>query len=167
MDHAIGDIEQLCQEKILLFHELFRIIQEEKKSIIKADVGSLWTFTRSKTEIADKIDKIRKQIMEIAFESGILDPQIIEEYSLMKIIEALSRKDAVILANLRFTLVGIKTRIAALVHENKRYLQESLRTIEDLVHIITQNCDRSERYGRDTYLRPSYNARSNLVRGEV
>lgn len=167
MEHAIVEIERLCQDKILLFHELMQIIKDEKKTIISADVGSLWKFTRSKHIIADKIDAIRNQIMQTAFDSGILDPEQIEGYSLLKIIAALPRKDTVTLANLRYTLTGVKTRITAMAHENKRYLEESMRTIEDLVQIILKNCERNERYGRDTYLRPSYNTRPGLVRREV
>lgn len=167
MDHVIEDIEQLCQEKILLFQELATIIQDEKKTIIQADVGSLWKFTSLKQEIGNKVDKIRQQIMEIAFEANILDPDQIDGYSLLKIIAALPRKDAVTLSNLRFTLASIKTRISAMAHENKRYLEESLKTIEDLVQIIMQHCDRNERYGRDTYLRPAFSTRAGLIQREV
>lgn len=167
MEQAIREIERLCQEKILLFQDLLSIIKEEKKTIIKADVGALWTFTSKKTEIADKVNEIRNEMLQIAHEAEIVSAEEIQEYSLTKIIAALPQNEKNTLLNLRFALVGIKTKIAALAQENKRYLEESLKTIEDLVKIITRSCDNTERYGRDTYLKSSSNSRAGLVYGEV
>ena len=167
MEKAIAEIERLCQEKILLFQDLLSVIKEEKKTIIKADVGTLWKFTDRKNEIGNKIQAIRNEIKAIAIEAGILDAEENQEYSLMRIIAALPRNEKTVLLNVRFTLVGIKTKVNAMAQENKRYLNESLKTIEDLVGIITRNCEKNERYGRDSYLRTSVQTRSKLVYKEV
>lgn len=167
MEQGILEIERLCQEKILLFQEMLSVFQKEKKTIISADIGSLWVVTRQKQDISNKIKNIREHIMASALESGILDPLNVEEYSLLKIISALPNRDKGTLANLRVVLNGLKSKIAALAHENRKYLEESMKTVEDLLQIIIRNCDRDERYGRNSYLNPSLAKRAHLILGEV
>ncbi|MBU1169646.1 MAG: flagellar protein FlgN [Proteobacteria bacterium] len=167
MEHAIQEIEQLCQEKLLLFQEILAIFQNEKKSIIGADIGSLWIHTRKKQEIADKIHEIRDRIMAIALDAEILVQEDTRAYSLLKIISALPNSEKSTLVHVRFALNGVKNMITALAHENRKYLEESMKTVEDLVQIIIRNSNRDERYGRDRYMRHSLAKRPNLILGEV
>jgi hypothetical protein len=167
MGNAIETIERLCQQKLIVFQELLTVFRNEKKCIIKADVGSLWSYTRQKNELSEKITEIRREIMDVAIESDILNEDDAKEYSLLKIINALPKSKKATLVNLRLALTSIKTHISALAHENRKYLEESMKTIEDLVHIIIQNSERSEHYGRDSYLKRGPARCSGLVLGEV
>jgi hypothetical protein len=167
MEHAIREIERLYQEKIRLFNEVLTVVRDERETIIKADVGALWTFTRRKQELADAIEAIRGRIMETAVSAGMLDPDQSETYSFTRLIAVIPGAEKATLLHNRSTLFTIKNTIVAMARENRRFLEESMKTVEDLVQIIIRNCDREEHYGRDSYMRQSPTRRFALVRGEV
>jgi hypothetical protein len=158
---AIKDLEKLCQEKLLVFQKLLSVFRKERKAIIKADVSSLWTFSKEKHELAMEIGGKREKILETAKSAGLIGQD--DEYSLVRILSALKSKDKGTLVNLNMALNEMKRKIAALSHENRVYLEESLKTIEDLVHIITRSTLREERYGRENYLRPATHAYSRMA----
>ena len=156
MGNAIREIERLYQEKICLFEELLGIFTHERQAIIRADVSSLWLLSRNKQDVAAKILDIREKIMAVAWESGILCKEDDPDYSMLKIISAIPDAEKTGLTYCKITLAGLKGKISSLTKENRRFLDESLKTIADLVHIITRNCVCDERYSRDNYLRPAH-----------
>lgn len=167
MEDAIRNMERLCQEKLLVFYKLLTVFRNERKAIIKADVASLWTYAREKRELAEKIHEIRQTVYDLAEEAGLVGDMTFTEYSLARIIAAVAVRERGTLVNTHMALNEIKRKIAALSHENRLFLEESLKTIEDLVHIITRNCVREERYGRETYMRPTTYGRMAAVREGV
>lgn len=166
---AICEIEILCQEKLLVYQKLLGVFRKERKAIIKADVATLWTYAREKQSLADEIHGKRDAIYNHAREAGLVSDGDPGEYSLNQIVQALPVRDKRTLVNLSMALNHVKRRIASLSRENRLYLEESLKTIEDLVRIITRNCVREERYGRETYTRQgNYRPRmAAAMRGEV
>ncbi len=167
MEDAIRNMERLCQEKLLVFYKLLAVFRNERKAIIKADVASLWTYAREKRELAENIHDIRRTVFDLAEEAGLTGDMVFAEYSMAKILAAVPVREKGSLVNVNMALNEIKRKIAALSHENRMYLQESLKTIEDLVHIITRSCVREERYGRETYMRPTTYGRTAAVREGV
>jgi len=167
MKDTIHHIEVLCQEKILAYQNLLKLFRKERKAIIQADVAVLWEFTREKRVLADKIHELRKTIFDHAMEAGFIIEEDQSKYSLVKIIAALPVREKGTLVNLNMALNEMKQKIAALSHENKVYLEESLKTINDLVGIITRSCVREERYGRETYMRPTSYGRMAVMREGV
>lgn len=167
MEEAIRHIETLCQEKILIYQKLLGVFRNERKAIIQADVTTLWAFSREKKELADKIHEFRKAIFDRAVEAKLIDGENQSEYNLVKVVAALPIREKGTLVNLNMALNEMKRKIAALSHENKVYLEESLKTINDLVGIITRSCVREERYGRETYMRPASYSRMAVMREGV
>ena len=156
MEDAIRDIEKLCQEKLVLFQKLLSVFRQERKAIVKADVASLWTFTREKQDMANAIHALREKIFNTAKDAGLINEDDIRGYSLRKIVSAIPSHEKKVLMNISKALNEVKRTLTTLTIENKIFLEESLKTIDDLVHIITRNCVSQERYGRDTYMKPSY-----------
>jgi hypothetical protein len=167
MEDAIRQIEMLCQEKLLVYQNLLKLFRTERKAIIQADVTKLWAFSREKKELADKILELKRTIYIHAIESELINEEDQSNYSLIKIIAALPTREKGTLVNLNMALNEMKRKIAALSHENRVYLEESLKTIEDLVGIITRSYVREERYGRETYMRPSSYGRMAVMREGV
>ncbi|GAB6094300.1 hypothetical protein JCM14469_05520 [Desulfatiferula olefinivorans] len=167
MEHVILEIERLYQEKVRLFDEVLSVVRDERETIIRADIGSLWTFTRRKQELADAIEAIRNNIMETAVSGGLLEEGQAGTYSFSRLIAAIPGSGKANLLHYRSALYTIKNTIVAMARENRRFLEESMKTVEDLVQIIIRNCERDERYGRDRYLRQGSAPRAALVRGEA
>lgn len=167
MEDAIRHIEMLCQEKLLVYQNLLKLFRTERKAIIQADVAKLWAFSKEKKELADKIHELRMTIFDHANESELIIEDDQSKYSLVKIITALPGREKGTLVNLNMALNEMKRKITALSHENKVYLEESLKTIEDLVGIIARSCVREERYGRETYMRPASYGRMAVMREGV
>jgi hypothetical protein len=166
MEHAIQDIRKMYLEKMDLYRELLDVMNEEKRSVIRADIPALWETTRKKQALGDRIQAIRDAILDKARDPELLGESL-ETYSFATIVASFPEKERKIMNEHIRILTLLKRQIASVVNENKRYLEESLRTVEDLMHIFTRNCGREERYGRDNYLRPAYGGRKIYTVREV
>ena len=148
-----------------------RIIGQVYGKLVTTRLASLVADSYHPGRISEKsaqqIILVVRVAEQFALDAGFVQETEANEYSLAKIIAAQKARDKETLVHLRQGLTQIKTQIAALAHENRRYLEESLRTIEDLVQIIVRNSDRSEHYGRDSYVRTGPVRRSGVVFGEV
>ncbi len=165
---AIQHIEILCQEKLLMYQKLMGVFRKERKAIIQADMGTLWVCAREKQDLASQIHKIRSQIVDEARESGLALFDDRATYSLNALVSMVPNREKAVLMNLSMALNDVKRKITALSRENRIFLEDSLKTIEDLVRIITTSCVREERYGRETYTRQgAYAQRMTVMRGEV
>ena len=165
---AIRHIEILCQEKLITYQKLLDVFRKERKAVIKADMTALWESSREKQDLANQIQAMRLRIADEARESGLAVFEDMNAYSLKSLVSVVPNEEKAVLMNLSMALGHVKRKISAVSRENRVFLEESLKTIEDLVRIITTSCVREERYGRETYTRQgAYAQRMTVMRGEV
>lgn len=163
---TIKNIENLCNEKLDRYNDLYEVFKKERKAAVSADMTVLWATSREKQDIAEEIRKLQQKIMNEAANAELVIFENIDNYSLNRILSNLpadSRKEILAVS---LKLSGIKQKISAIAHENRAVIDEGLKTVEDLLSIVTDSCLREERYGRETYTRSGgYSQRMTVMRG--
>jgi len=167
MEKFACEMEKLLQEKLLLYKELKKIVEQEKNHIVDMNVDSLWKITDRKKQLTSEIVQIREQILFVLKEKKILLEMDANTFSLSRIINALpfSVKIKSDLKIIKIKLEIAKQELSGLASENKRYTNEYLSVIKGIVATI-----------RDTGNEDAYNnegkvqkegSRKMLIRVEV
>ena len=155
MESSAVRIENLLNDKILLFQDLVEVLKEEKKSIVEIDVDKLWAFSQKKQAIASAIEAIIHQIIGILDEEGIDHAMNVHTFSVGKMIEKLAPGKADRLEKLNLSLILVKKRVHAMASENKKYITEYLGVMDELIGMISNISDQSPVYDHNRYSKRS------------
>lgn len=146
MESSAARIENLLNEKILLFQDLVEILKDEKKSIVDIDVDKLWAFSQKKQTIASGIEDIIRKIIEILDEAAIAHHMNVKTFSVSKMIERMGPGETDRLNKLNLSLILIKKRVHSLAGENKKFITEYLGVMDELIGTISTIGDHSSVY---------------------
>lgn len=138
MEKFACEIEKLLQEKLLLYKELKKMIEQEKKHIVDMNVDSLWKITDRKKQIASEIVQIRERIVSLLEEKKIPLDMEATAFSLTQIINCLplSEKIKSDFKQIKIKLEIVKEELSGLASENKRYTNEYLAVIKGIFATI-------------------------------
>jgi len=167
MEKFACEIEKLLQNKLLLYKELKKIVEQEKIHIVDMNVDSLWKITDRKKLLASEIVQIREQILSLIEEEKVSLDMEANTFSLSQTINCLPFpiKEKSDLKKSILKLEIVKEELAGLASENKRYTNEYLAVIKGIFVTI-----------RDTGNEEAYNdagkvltegSRKTLIRVEV
>lgn len=167
MEKFACEMEKLLQKKLVLYKELKKIVEQEKKHIVDMNVDSLWKITDRKKQLVSEIVQIREQILSFLKEKKFLLDMEVNTFSLSQIINCLpfSVKIKSDFKEIKIKIEIIKEELTGLASENKRYTNEYLAVIKGIFATI-----------RDTGNEDAYNnagkvltegSRKTLIRVEV
>ncbi len=139
MEKFACEIENMLQEKLLIYKELKKIVEQEKNYIVDMNVDSLWEMAGQKKQLASEIVQIRGRIISL-FQENKIDLNMAENaFSLSQIVNCLPvpaniKSDV---KNIKVKLEIVKEELTGLVSENKRYTNEYLSVIHGIFATIT------------------------------
>ncbi len=160
--NIVKNIENLVHEKILLFHELIEILEQEKKSIITIDTDNLWNFSKEKELTVANIEEIHTKILNLINIKYPEKKMDMESYSLVEIISLFPEKDSYSLSKLHIKLSSTKKEVRNRVLENKTFIDEYLNSVDEIIGVITNSGKKSNVYGRSRTMN-KHNSYSNPI----
>lgn len=151
METCADRIAPLINEKILLFQELVNVLKEEKKSITKIDVDALWGFSEKKQRVSKEIEEVRKKILDILSEEEIEHGMNPSTFHLNKVMDMISgyKNEQIRHANAEIML--LKKEAGSLATDNKRYVQQYLGVLDEMIGAISNASDPPPVYGKNKY----------------
>jgi len=133
MDHStIGYLEELICRKIMRYHDLYHCLEVEKVYLVELNVDHLWVVSREKEEICKDIKRLREDLFSTL--AGSTDHQFTH---LMQILDIIPRNNRPRFEELFFTVNRLKCEIDAMRKENMIYINESLRFLDEMISVIT------------------------------
>jgi hypothetical protein len=131
-DHIIRSLERLLHEKILLYNDLLHCFHEERASLIAMDLDKLWRISGEKDEICTTISAVRE---EIVLQCALGEAR--KPFDLNKILALIPDDKRGPFQKYRLTLVKLRFEIEVLRKENTRFVDDSLRFLDEMISIIT------------------------------
>lgn len=140
-------IKNIIDEKISLYEDLAKLIEDETKCLLKPDIESLWSFVRKKTDIVSHIEETREKILICMTENSIIHKMNSKSFNMTKIISISPDKIKKVLIKANIRLHSLKTDISARTFQNSEYVKEHLSIIDTLFSIIVDNREDKPYYG--------------------
>lgn len=151
METLTNNLENLFQEKIETYQLLVDMFIEEKKSLEDADVDALWKFSDKKQNISTRIAEIRLKILAQLTKAGISHDMNATSFHSPKIISLLPQKLGRKIQKNHVSLITIKKQIHNLSEGNKKFVEDYLGILDELIGIITNSGKPEPEYNPKTY----------------
>ncbi len=167
MEKFAYTLEKMFQEKLLVYRELKKIFEQEKKFITNMDVDSLWRMADGKNQMALEIESIRQQILCLLEKNKIPFNIDVKTFSVSRVIESLPlpEKSKSVFKKIKVELDNLKDDLAGLASENKRYTNEYLSVINGIFATITASKNREQYTNIGQVIKSE--APKNLIKAEV
>lgn len=159
MDIVTAKIETLFQEKLLLYQDLLEVLKQEAACLGEVDVDRLWQFSKAKQDLAVRIDEIRHQILAVLTDASIEHGMDTSSFNVSKIMTLLSAPLYQTLRRFNMSLMTLKDEIQTLAAQNKRFVEDYLKILDDLMGIITATDQNDSVYAAT----PHTDRRANLL----
>lgn len=167
MDIVITEIEKHCHEKLMIYKDLLGIFRSERKAIINADVSALWRYTSEKQEKAGKIMAIRKDILKILNERGLLHNMSEVGFDPGMIPKLLNGKRRKTLGKVTSKIRRIRENVRISAEANRKFIEEYLKTISELVNVVAGNDNETSLYNQQKNADLMRNQANALIYREV
>jgi len=136
-------------QKIMLYQDLSNILELEKESLAAGDVEALWSFSDKNHAVITKITEHRMEILSVLCEAGISHDMNSTTFRLSRLLELLPPERTGRLRNFNVPLMKIKDQINYMARENRRFVEEYLEVLDDLIGIIANAGNPGQVYGND------------------
>ncbi|MBW2019135.1 MAG: flagellar protein FlgN [Deltaproteobacteria bacterium] len=136
MQAAIQTLENLFYEKILLYQDLVECLKRERSSLIKTDIDGLWEISDEKQALVSRIEAVRKRILEVLSEASIDHGMNVSLFRLANVLSLIPREHRGRFKKAYLSLVSLKGEIHQRSQENKLFIEESVRFLDELIGII-------------------------------
>ncbi len=150
METFADQIKNIINEKIFLYENLAKLLEDETRCLLKTDIKSLWSIVRKKTDMALHIEKTRDRILICFSENSIDHKMNSKSFNMAKIISISPEKTREFLIKSNTRLLSLKSDISIRTSQNSDYVKECLSTIDNLFSIIIDNRDDKPSYGNQT-----------------
>jgi len=124
-----------------LYQQLNILLKEERGFIIKIDVDSFWKRSEQKRKITQEIQELREKILyylEGKFGVNDMDVSSFSVSHLIRIIPA-HKELKIKLGKIKLAIENEKNELAQVAFENKKYVQEYLLVIDDVMSVAVDN----------------------------
>ncbi len=167
MEKIACDIAQMLNEKLSLYKKLNALLQREKDCIVNIDIDALWKISGEKKKIVLKIHGLKEKIIEsVRQESCAKDPDA-GEFGLSYLLRslALSSDARKQLRQIKLGLDREKNELNRAAADNKKYVQEYLMVIDDIMSVFAGEAE-NPRY-RNTGTMPDSRVSNCLIHAKV
>jgi len=167
MEKFADKLEDMFQEKLLVYKELKKVLEQEKNYITDIDVDSLWKMTDRKKQLASEIEQIRGRILCLLEENNVSLNMRLKIFNLSHIINGLPLSPNIKsgLKKVKVKLDIIKEDLAGLAAGNKQYTNEYLSVINGIFVTITGSKNKELYTNAGIVLEDK--AKKYLIRAEV
>lgn len=167
MEKFAYNLEEMLREKLGLYRDVRQALENEKTAVKDMDIESLWAITDRKKDLASRIKKLRQQILHLVEEKGVRAEMDAETFSLSRLVSLLpvSAEQRSRMNNLRTTIDGEKDEVARLASESKKFVNDYLSVVDDIMGTMVSRAEGRDRY--DCYGNVGQGRRSTIIRGEV
>lgn len=154
MEKFAYKIEGLLQEKLFLYKELQRILEQEKKHIVDMNVDCLWETTAQKNQIVLKLERLSKSMYTLIEKRAVELSMDSTSFKLSDFIKKLPVPGKIKsnIRKIKLALETCKKSVSILAIANKKYINESLLVINDVFSMVV-----------DTANKKQYNNSGNLL----
>ena len=141
MEILADTIEQLLRKELALYKELQSILEKEKLYIVDVDLDSLWETIAQKKQIAIELELLNKSMhkfLETRADELSMDSSSLKLSDYIKKLPV-SQKIKSKLRTIKFGLETYKKSVSSLAFANKKYINESLAVINDIVLTVVDS----------------------------
>lgn len=128
----VQSIEQMVENKLLLYHDLRDCLERERGALIDVDVDALWSISSEKDALCLEISKLRKAIAAAAKPWCRLEP-----FDLNVLISYLPGNQRNMLQQAVPSLSRLKGEIEGLRAHNMVFMNDSLQFLDEMIGIIS------------------------------
>ena len=146
MENFTPDIEDMLNEKFALYKQLNALLKEEREFIVNIDVDSLWKSSEQKRKITQKIQGLREKILYHLEEKFGTNDMDIRSFSVSYLIRTIPmpKKLKTRLGKIKLAIENEKNELAQVAAENKKYVQEYLSVIDDIMSVAVDNSSQAQ-----------------------
>ena len=150
MEKFSGTLEDLFQDKLLIYQELKTIIEEERDYISALDVDSLWKMAERKKQLALQIEDRRSRIIDLIQKHRMPIEMTVGTFNTTRIIQEypVPEKFKFGLKSLNVQLNTVKKEITVLGTNNRQFVNEHLSIVDGIFATIT-GVENGKRYNRN------------------
>ena len=137
MQTAIQTLENLFHEKIMLYQDLVECLKKEHEVLTNTDMDRLWEIADEKQTIVARIESVRNKILTALPDVAIDRLTDDVSFDLARVYSVIPRMQRGRIKKPYFSLVSLKGEIQRRSRENKRFIEECLSFLDELIGIIT------------------------------
>lgn len=146
MHTPMEKLENLFYKKIMLYQELVEVLAEERAFLIKTEMDALWEISDKKQDIARRIEAIRADIIQALSEASVVYQADVTPFSLSAVLSVIPHGERDRFRKHYLSLVNLKAEIRQRSQENKRFVEQSLDFLDELIGILTNSTETNEAY---------------------
>lgn len=129
-------LEELFYKKIMLYQELNECLKEEREHLIKTDMDALWDVSDKKQSILPRIEALRAQILSTLSDASMNHHMDGRPFSLTTVLSVIPHRERERFQKPYLALVNVKAEIEHRSQENKRFVEQSLDFMDELIGIL-------------------------------
>ena len=141
----INEIECFLSKKLSLYKELNSVLEKERNIIVNMDIDSLWKSAEEKKKLTEDIQKIREKILCILSEHKGFEDIDINSFSVSYLINTICvpKQCKKGFKKIKRQLEQEKQKLTNIAIENKKYVQEYLSVIDDIIFVAAKDVPHS------------------------
>ena len=141
MEDFTPDIENMLEEKLGLYKKLNLLLKEEREFIINIDVDSLWKVSELKIKTIEKIQGVKENILFYLNEKFNLDDIDIKSFSISYFLRTIPVPGNLKkrFSKIKLAIENEKNELAQVASENRKFVQEYLGVIDDIMSVVVDN----------------------------
>ena len=141
MEDFTLDIENMLEKKLVLYKQLNGLLKEEREFIVNIDIDSLWKTAELKKKTAAKIQDLKENIFLYLKTRFNLNDISITSFSISYLIRTIHLPESfkIKLKKIKLAIENEKNELAQVAFENKKYVQEYLCIIDDVMSVAVEN----------------------------
>ena len=167
MEKIAHEIEEMLQEKLSCYRQLYLVFEGEKKSIASIDIEALWASAREKKKLAGEIEMLREKILGLLKISALDMDMDVRSFSLAYLVNTLpfSARAKSGLRKAKLDINTAKDQVGQIAKENRVQVRKYLTVVDDIMSIFGDNSAEEQYTGAGVI--PGYKKPRSLFRAEV
>ncbi len=154
-------MKNLFQKKVFLYQDMVQYLKDEQKSLMEANVEILWDFSDKKHACASQIEETRGKILNLLDDTAIEHTMEVSTFNISEVVSLLPKEARNHIKKLEITVTTLKENARSLASQNKTFVEEYLKVIDDLVGVITDAEKSGTVYNKERY--PETKSKTNLL----
>lgn len=146
MENFTARIESLLNEKLSLYREMNDLLKEEQDLIVKIDVDSLWKTAEKKRVVSEQIQDIRQKLLDIIEAKFNIQDLDAASFSLSYYVRKLPVPNDLKyrIKQMKIAIDAEKNEIAQTAKDNKKYVQDYLLVIDDIMSVFADSSKQAQ-----------------------
>ena len=167
MEILADTIEKLLNKELSLYKELYDLLEKEKLYVIDINIDYLWETIVRKKQIALELETLNKKMVKLL---KIRAGELSVDSSSLKLSDYItklpvSKKIKSKIRSIKLGLETYKKRVSSLALANKKYINESLVVLNDIVSTVVDSVSGKQYNNYGDFF--NSNKKKNFINAEV